>query len=112
REVGADRSEVVEVRGERLAVALEPDDRLHLRLGDVGVHAGAVLSGETHTRPDELVRAMVGDGRRNGQTHLIAVEPPAGECLAHVLDAGLPRRRLELLDTLLQGRRRPRLWAR
>ena len=46
----ADDAEVVEVRGQRLAVALQPDDRLHLGLGDVGVQRHAVLVGEHRRR--------------------------------------------------------------
>src|SRR5436309_2059178 len=92
------------MRGERLAVALEPDDRLHLRLGHVAVHPDAVLAAEGHAGADELVGAVVRDRGRHREADLFGSELPARERLAHVGFARLPRRRAELLDVLLHGR--------
>src|SRR2546425_705559 len=86
------------MRGERLAVALEPDDRLHLRLGHVAVQPDAVLAAEGHAGADELVGAVVRDRGRHRDSDLFGSELPARERLAHVGFARLPRRRAELLD--------------
>src|SRR5437899_5591144 len=92
------------MRGEGLAVALEPDDRLHLRLGHVAVQPDAVLAAEGHAGADELVGAVVRDRGRHRDSDLFGSELPARERLAHVGFARLPRRRAELLDVLLHSR--------
>ena len=94
REVRPERTQTVEMRGERLAVALQPDDGLHLGLGHVAMQADAVLLGQGRAAADELVRAVMRDGRRHREADLLTIERPAVQSRAHPIDAGLPRHRL------------------
>jgi hypothetical protein len=90
------------MRGERLAVALQPDDGLHLGLGHVAMQADVLRPGRAAA--DELVRAVVRDGRRHREPDLPAIERPSVQSRAHAVDAGLPRHGLELGDVLAQRR--------
>ena len=98
REVRAERAEVVEVGRQRLAVPLQPDDRLHLRFGHVAVQPDAVLPGQVGAAPDELVRAVMGDRGRHRRAHPVAVQREAAQRLAQAVEGHLPRREPELVD--------------
>jgi hypothetical protein len=102
-EAVADQAELVHVGRERGAVALVACDHLHLRLGDVAVQADLVLLGEVPAGDQESVAAMVRDGGRHSEPHL--VERPFLQGLLDLLGGGLPGRQPEALDLLLERRR-------
>src|SRR5204862_2011972 len=86
-----------------VAVELEAGKRLHLRLGDMAVQPDTEITGERGASPDELVRAVMRDGRRDGWAHPAAIEGPVGERRTHRGEGCLAGREAEGFDALLQG---------
>ena len=80
----AEHAELVEMRGQGLAVELDAGDRLHLRLGDMAVQPDTELARERGAAQDERVGAMVRDGRRDRGAHLVAVEATSRRSAARI----------------------------
>src|SRR5205085_5614659 len=97
-EIGAEDAELVEMRGQGLAVELDASKRLHLRLGDMAVQPDAEITGERGASPDELVRAMMRDARRDGGADPAAVAGPVAKRGAHRGEGCLARREAEGFD--------------
>ena len=102
-EVGTDDAQVVEMGGQSLAVLAHADHRLHLGFGQVAMDADPEFVGQFPARAEERILAMMGDGRRQGQTHPVAVEGPVFQGLAAGGDAGLGRFRRHPVDLGLEG---------
>src|SRR5205814_555477 len=101
-EIGAEDAELVEMRSQGLAVELDAGKRLHLRLGDMAVQPDAEITGKRGASPDELVRAMMRDGRRDGRADSAAIEGPVSERRARRGEGCLAGRKPEGFDALLQ----------
>ena len=102
-EIGAEDAELVEMRSQGLAVELDAGKRLHLRLGDMAVQPDAEITGDRGASPDELVRAVMRDGRRDCGTDMRAIEGPVAERRARRGEGCLAGREPERFDALLQG---------
>ena len=81
REVRRQEPELVQMADQRRAVALDADDRLHLRFRHVHLHADAVLLGEIAAAGDECVGAVMRNGRPERGSQPVAVPRPFGEQL-------------------------------
>ena len=82
REMRPEHAEPVEMRGLGAAVEPEAGHRLHLRLGDMAVQPDVELARQRGAAEDEVVRAMVRDGRRDRRADPVAVERPVVQRVA------------------------------
>jgi len=64
------------MRGLRLAVNSDTGDRLYLRLGDMAVEPNVEISRDAGAAQNEIVRAVMRNGRRHGRAHQIAIDRP------------------------------------
>jgi len=86
-----------------LSYFLKRRNCLHLGLGQVRLQSGAVLAREIAAALQEIVAAVERDGRRDRGPDQVAVEFPAVQRLAHVVEARLVRRQAQPLDPFCSG---------
>ena len=76
-EVGAEKTERIEMHGQRPAIAPQARHGLHARFGEMHVKRGAELGREIAAAGDERVAAMKRDGRRQRDARAIRIAGPA-----------------------------------
>ncbi len=82
-EMRAQDAELVEMRGQRLAIELDAGQRLHFRLGDMAVQPDIEIAGDRGAAENEFVRAVMRDRRRHRRAYPVAVGRPGLEPSAH-----------------------------
>ena len=81
-EAGSEQPQVIDVRGQGLAVALEAGDRLNLRFCQVHLDCRVVFLGQVAAAMDEFITAMERNGRTERRADLVAVERPVVQQVA------------------------------